>query len=67
MTEPAASGSAITVHVDLISWVNQFVGGPGTGATEFSEQVQPGATARTVLNPLSSRHINSYNSWHFSP
>lgn len=55
MTEPAASGSAITVHVDLISWVNQFVGGPGTGATEFSEQVRPGDTVRTVLNQLTGR------------
>jgi len=47
---------SITVHVELISWVNQFVGGPGTGATRFEEQVQPGDTVRGVLNRVSGRH-----------
>jgi molybdopterin converting factor small subunit len=45
----------ITVHVELISWVNQFVGGPGTGATEFHERVPPGETVRAVLNRVSDR------------
>ena len=50
------TGESITVRVDFISWVNQFVGGSGTGATEFDEQVSPGETVRGVLNRLSERH-----------
>ena len=49
------SGESITVRVDFISWVNQFVGGSGTGATEFDERVSPGETVRGVLNRLSER------------
>jgi molybdopterin converting factor small subunit len=53
---PAGAGNGtITVHVDLISWVNQFVDGSGTGTTEFHEQVRAGETVRTVLNQLSGR------------
>lgn len=46
----------MTVRVDLISWVNQFVGGSGTGTTELTEQVRPGETVRTVLKQLSERY-----------
>ena len=53
---PKSAAGTITVHVDLISWVNQFVGGPGTGATDFAEQVRPGDTVRTVLRQLSARY-----------
>ena len=49
------SSGTITVHVDFISWVNQFVGGGGTGTTEFHEQVRPGDTVRTVLRQVSDR------------
>lgn len=56
MSEPASQEGRITVHVDLISWVNQFVGGNGTGTTELTEQVRPGDTVRTVLKQLSGRH-----------
>lgn len=45
-----------TVRVDFISWVNQFVGGDGTGATEFDEPAAPGATVREVLKGLSDRY-----------
>jgi len=55
MTEPAANGQ-ITVHVELISWVNQFVDGPGTGTTELHEQVRAGETVRTVLRQISDRY-----------
>ena len=50
------SPGTITVHVDFISWVNQFVGGGGTGTTEFHEQVRPGDTVRTVLRQVSDRY-----------
>lgn len=50
------SAESFTVRVDFISWVNQFVGGSGTGATEFDERVVPGETVRDVLNQLSERH-----------
>ena len=52
---PASAPGTITVRVDFISWVNQFVGGNGTGSTEFAEQVRPGDTVRTVLVQLSDR------------
>lgn len=59
MTDPkartAASASPITVHVDLISWVNQFVGGSGSGTAEFEEQVPPGSSVRWVLDRLADR------------
>jgi molybdopterin converting factor small subunit len=42
--------------VDFISWVNQFVGGIGTGTTDFHERVPPGETVRAVLQRLSGRH-----------
>lgn len=50
------SDAAMTVRVELISWVNQFVGGPGTGTTELTEQVRPGDTVRTVLRQVSERY-----------
>ena len=52
---PAGDPGTITVTVDFISWVNQFVGGGGTGTTEFAERVRPGDTVRTVLMQLSER------------
>jgi molybdopterin converting factor small subunit len=56
MTAPAASPATITVRVDFISWVNQFVGGGGTGTLELDEQVRPGETVRAVLQRLSERY-----------
>ncbi|HKI97235.1 MAG TPA: MoaD/ThiS family protein [bacterium] len=55
MTSAGPSNGTITVHVDLISWVNQFVDGPGTGTTELQEQVRAGDTVRTVLKQVSER------------
>jgi molybdopterin converting factor small subunit len=58
--KPSAKSGAkpgeITVHVDFISWVNQFVGGIGTGTTAFHEQMPPGETVRAVLQRLSDRY-----------
>jgi len=55
MADAAAGNGTITVHVDLISWVNQFVGGSGTGSTEFHEAVRAGETVRAVLRRVSER------------
>jgi molybdopterin converting factor small subunit len=56
MSAPAAANGTITVHVDFVSWVNQFVDGTGTGTTELHEQVAPGETVRTVLKQVSARY-----------
>jgi molybdopterin converting factor small subunit len=56
MSEPAAGTSTITVRVDFISWVNQFVGGSGTGTLELDEQARPGDTVRAVLQRVSERY-----------
>ncbi len=56
-SHPQATGEeTITVVVDVISWINQFVGGSGSGATEFAERVPAGETVRGVLNRLSGRY-----------
>jgi molybdopterin converting factor small subunit len=47
---------AFPVPVEVISWVNQFVGGPGTGTVELAETVRPGETVGGVLRRLSGRH-----------
>ena len=56
MSEPVSSANTITVRVDFISWVNQFVGGSGTGTLELDEQVPPGETVRAVLMRVSERY-----------
>ena len=53
---PAAARDAFPVRVEVISWVNQFVGGPGTGSVELEETVQPGETVGDLLHRLSARH-----------
>jgi hypothetical protein len=50
----AAAGS-ITVHVEVLSWVNRFVGGPGTGEVTVDEAVPRGSSVRTVLRTVSDR------------
>lgn len=52
----APDGNRIAVRVELISWVNQFVGGSGSGSTEFDEDAAPGATVREVLWALAERY-----------
>jgi molybdopterin converting factor small subunit len=40
----------------VISWVNKFVGGPGTGEVAVTAEVPRGATVRQVLRQVSDRH-----------
>jgi molybdopterin converting factor small subunit len=51
----AAATPSITVHVEVLSWVNRFVGGPGTGQVTVDEAVTAGASVRTVLRAMSER------------
>jgi molybdopterin converting factor small subunit len=44
------------VPVEVVSWVNRFVGGDGTGHRLFEEALAPGATVRSVLAGLTARH-----------
>ena len=50
-----APAEAITVHVEVLSWVNRFVGGPGTGQVTVDEAVPRGSSVRTVLRTVSDR------------
>jgi Zn-finger nucleic acid-binding protein len=43
------------VHVEVLSWVNRFVGGPGTGEVTVSEAVPRGSSVRAVLRTVSER------------
>jgi hypothetical protein len=51
----AAPSEPITIHVEVLSWVNRFVGGPGTGQVTVEEAVPRGASVRTVLQAMSDR------------
>ncbi len=44
------------VHVEALSWVNKFVGGPGTGQVVLTEEVPPAATVRAVLRQVTDRY-----------
>ena len=50
-----STAASILVHVDVLSWVNQFVGGPGTGEVTLVEEVPAGATVRSVLRQVTER------------
>ena len=45
----------ITVRVEVLSWVNRFVGGPGTGEEIVDVTLPRGASVRDVLRALSDR------------
>ena len=49
-------GEPFRVDVEVLSWVNKFVGGPGIGQVTVSEEVKPGATVRTVLRQVTDRY-----------
>ncbi len=49
-------GEPIRVEVEVLSWVNRFVGGPGTGQVTLTEEVKPGATVRSVLRQVTDRY-----------
>jgi len=50
------AGQPIRVHVEALSWVNKFVGGPGTGQVTLTEEVKPRTTVRAVLRQVTDRH-----------
>jgi molybdopterin converting factor small subunit len=45
----------ITVRVEVLSWVNRLVGGPGTGEETVDMTLPRGASVRAVLRALSDR------------
>jgi molybdopterin converting factor small subunit len=49
-------GEAFRVDVEVLSWVNKFVGGPGTGEIVVSEEAERGASVRTLLRRVTDRH-----------
>lgn len=55
MSEQAAD-NLISVPVELVSWVNQFVGGPGTGSQVVEARVKPGDSVRQALQQVSRSH-----------
>ena len=54
MTSPP--DAPIVAHVEVLSWVNRYVGGPGTGLVTLEEKVPRGTTVREVLRRVSARH-----------
>jgi hypothetical protein len=51
----AAATQSITVPVEVLSWVNRFVGGPGTGQVTVDAVVPRGSKVRDVLRAMSDR------------
>jgi molybdopterin converting factor small subunit len=49
-------GEPIRVRVEVLSWVNQYVGGPGTGEVVLTEDAKPGTTVRQLLRQVTDRH-----------
>jgi len=49
-------GQPIPVRVEVLSWVNQYVGGPGTGEVVLTEEAKPGASVRDVLRQVTDRY-----------
>ena len=50
------AGEPVRVRVEVLSWVNKYVGGPGTGEIVLTEEAKPGATVRSLLRQVSDRH-----------
>ena len=55
MSSAPAATRPITVRVEVLSWVNRFVGGPGTGEESVDVSVPRGASVRVVLRAISDR------------
>jgi molybdopterin converting factor small subunit len=49
-------GEPLRVRVEILSWVNQYVGGPGTGEVVLTEDAKPGTTVRQLLRQVTDRH-----------
>ena len=52
----AASAGPMTVHVEVLSWVNKLVGGPGTSEVTVDVPAPRGATVRDVLRAISDQY-----------
>jgi len=44
------------VTVEVLTWVNRLVGGPGSGAVTLHETLEPGDTVESTLRRFSARH-----------
>jgi molybdopterin converting factor small subunit len=55
MSGTPVAAQPITVRVEVLSWVNRLVGGPGTGEETVELAVPRGATVRAVLRAMSDR------------
>jgi len=49
-------GEPLRVRVEVLSWVNKLVGGPGTGEVVLTEELKPGTTVRALLRQVTDRH-----------
>jgi molybdopterin converting factor small subunit len=49
-------GEPLRVRVEVLSWVNKFVGGPGIGEVVLTEEAKPGTTVRALLRQVTDRH-----------
>lgn len=49
------STPALSVTVEVTTWVTKHVGGDGSGSTVFTEAFAPGETVRDVLRRCSAR------------
>jgi molybdopterin converting factor small subunit len=47
---------ALGIQVEVLSWVNKFVGGPGTGEVVLTEEVERGTTVRSALRRVTGRY-----------
>jgi hypothetical protein len=52
---PPVATRPIAVRVEVISWVNRLIGGPGVGEETVELTVPKGATVRAALRALSDR------------
>lgn len=52
----AAPPAPRTVPVEVLSWVNKMIGGPGTGQVTVDAAAPRGATVRAVLRAMSERY-----------
>lgn len=51
----AHSGSELSICIEVISWVNKLVGGPGTGEVVLREELRDASTVRSVLQQVGAR------------
>jgi molybdopterin converting factor small subunit len=58
MSRPAPwkPGEPIRVRVEILSWVNRLVGGPGTGEVVLTEEAKAGTRVRGLLRQVTDRY-----------